>query len=154
MSDLSKAWKDGERGKYRRVDGGKIAFIRSKDGKVMKTEESDAVHETDTKKACWCGEKGCTKHLSKGCLCKHEGVCKGYALCKCECEEGKQSPRKILDDLVEKLFKMNYSDISVANNIHTFKGEWMLRDKTLLFVDDMGVVRAGPKDMVGKRLEK
>jgi hypothetical protein len=36
MSDLVKAWKDGKRGKFRRIDGGKVAFIRSDDGKVEK----------------------------------------------------------------------------------------------------------------------
>ena len=42
MDSISKAFKNGKRGKFRRIDGGKLKFIRSHDGKVEKDATSAA----------------------------------------------------------------------------------------------------------------
>lgn len=48
MEDLFKAYNEkGEQGKFRRIDGGKVKFIRSKDGVVEKEATSTAHHDAD-----------------------------------------------------------------------------------------------------------
>lgn len=107
MSELLKAFKNGKRGKFRRIDGGKLKFIRSEDGVVEKDVTSTAgmeaqlgspaaeVHRTDTPgvKCRECGVAKCTclkkefpaereAHAQDGVeICKFHGAEKE----KCEC---------------------------------------------------------------------
>ncbi len=123
MSDhesVSKAIKNGKRGKFRRVDGGKMKFIRSEDGVVEKDVTSAAGHDaaigspaaevmatSGAKKAkalCKCGtgmEKCGCKKVEKNastCDCTHEGVCKEDANCNCDCTDRETCRYRISDD--------------------------------------------------------
>lgn len=93
MSELIKAWKNGKRGKFRRVDGGKLKFIRSDDGKVEKT--TDAGFVTDTASCVCKAGDACSCDMAKDavakneatCDCTHEGVCKDEVACECDCTD-------------------------------------------------------------------
>lgn len=87
MSELLKAWRGGKRGKFRRIDGGKLKFIRS-DG-VIEKEAPDpsveaAVCACKSDKLCKCGNV--SKDAST-CDCTHEGVCKDDVECDCGCTD-------------------------------------------------------------------
>ena len=114
MTELLKAWRNGKRGKFRRVDGGKVKFIRSHDGVVEKDATTTAglasdmgspaaeVSLTDipcakcgvakcscVAKSCDCLEKVCTCKVEKheACVCTHDGLCKDAAECDCNCTD-------------------------------------------------------------------
>lgn len=103
MEDLFKAYKDGKRGKFRRVDGGKVKFIRSEDGVVEKntTSSADAWAQLDTpsaevqatdgmkpKKVCKCTfMQKCSEHSVTKAQPPVHPICEGCGmpmpLCKC-----------------------------------------------------------------------
>lgn len=122
MSDLIKAWKNGVRGKYRRVDGGKVKFIRSNDNvvekeavtasgyagdmgspdaDVMMTEEGECKCGRKKGKPCTCN----TSEVSKS-ECPH-GNGEDCGLCKeaCDCEDVEKCAckAKALDSLIKAL---------------------------------------------------
>lgn len=122
MSDLVKAWKNGKRGKFRRVDGGKLKFIRSEDGVVEKDADPGFVTDTPTclckvTDPCGCGKrpKG-EMQVEKAeepspatCDCSHPGVCKDDVDCPCDCTEHEtcvhraETLTKALDHLISAL---------------------------------------------------
>lgn len=81
MSDLSKAWKNGKRGKFRRIDGGKLKFIRSEDGKVEKDATSIAGH--DAQLGSPAAEVMATGGLKRAKVCKCGS---GHSVAKCGCK--------------------------------------------------------------------
>lgn len=109
MSELLKAWRNGKRGKFRRIDGGKLKFIRSADGVVEKQTTSTAgmaadlgtpaadVHMTDKAKVCACGQEiakcSCVKKefpAEREAYDKDSGpICKGCRIEKSGCSCGK-----------------------------------------------------------------
>jgi hypothetical protein len=119
VSELLKAWKSGKRGKFRRVDGGKLKFIRSEDGVVEKEagvtttagmvedmgEPAAGVALTDKPKVKCpvCGLAKCNHAVKKSCGCKVE---------ECDCERSKvevpttmETPEHVvkIDDLIKML---------------------------------------------------
>lgn len=111
MSELLKAWKNGKRGKFRRIDGGKLKFIPSDTGVVEK--EADPGFATDTDsclckdgKSCACNkmpkdESGVVKNETT-CDCTHEGVCKDDVDCACDCTDRATCAHRA-ESAVEKL---------------------------------------------------
>jgi len=103
MSELIKAFKNGKRGKFRRIDGGKLKFIRSDTGKVEK--DLDPIHTTDTASCVCKSGDACTCDLKKNeatCDCTHEGVCKDDVDCDCDCTDRKTCSHRA-ESMVEKL---------------------------------------------------